>query len=119
MYQCDLDLNMKYFQGEYLSYPNSDDLYDPEIPLKKLVPVSSSSFLPIMFSPPNCPLSIHICVYLPTAGKEWEFIDALSMMILCIKQLREKHPEAIFYIRGDFNASSRNIPVKSPAQILL
>ena len=80
--------------------------FDPFI---TVVPVSSSAFLPIVFSPPNCPLSIHICVYLPTAGKEWEFVDALSQMILCIDELKEKHPEAVFYIRGDFNASSGNL----------
>ena len=129
LYQCDLALNMNYFQGEYFAALNSEDLYDLELPLRKskasggtmilwkrcwdpfvsVVPVCSSSFLPVVFAPPNLPLSIHICVYLPTAGKEWEFVDNLSKLILCIEQLNDKHPEAIFYIRGDFNASSKNI----------
>ena len=129
MFQCDLDVNMKYFQGEYNAALNSDDLYLPDLPLAKsrisggtmilwrksldafvsIVPVSSSSFLPMVFSPPNHPISIHFSVYLPTAGKEWEFIDSLSKLTLCIEELNEKYPDALYYLRGDFNASSSNI----------
>ena len=45
MFQCDLELNMKHFQGEYKSALNSNDLYDLDLPLNK-----TSSYGGTMFS---------------------------------------------------------------------
>ena len=128
MFQCDSPLAMQLFKNDYCSYLNSTDIYDPDLPLTyskahggsmimwkalhdphvSIIPVGTSSFSPIKFSPPGHPTSIHIAVYLPTQGKEAEFLDEISSLILCIEQLSEQYPEALFYLRGDFNVSSTN-----------
>ena len=129
LFQCDLDQAMLPFKGEYLACLNSEDLYDAELPLIKsvthggtmilwkraydphikVVSVESTAFLPIIFSPPNQPISIHVAIYLPTSGKENEFVEETAQLISCIDQLRSAHPEALFYLRGDFNARDNNI----------
>ena len=116
------------FQGEYLSSLNSEDLHDPELPLLKsvthggtmilwkrsfdpfikVVPVNTTAFLPIIFSPPNHQLTIHFAVYLPTSGKEHEFIEEVSKLKVCMEKLRSSYPEALFYLRGDFNVNDKN-----------
>ena len=120
---------MKTFQGEYKCSLNSDDKYDPELPLTKskanggtmslwkiehdpfisIHPVFSSSFLPLIFDPPYCPLSIHIAVYLPTLGKESKFFEELSKLSECLDELTFKHVDAPVFIRGDVNVSNKNL----------
>ena len=119
---------MEMFRGEYCSFLNSADLYDPELPLVKssvsggtmilwkrsfdphitVVSVDSTSFLPIIFSPPDHSTTIHIAIYLPTQGRDKDFTEDFSKLILCMEQLKEKHPDAWFYLRGDFNVNSSN-----------
>ena len=129
LYQCDLDLAMGPFRGEYSSALNSSDLYDPGIPMAhsaayggtmilwkikhdphiSIVPVDSSSFLPIIFSPPGYATTVHICIYLPTQGKENQFLGDMAKLDLCIDKLRDQHPEIQFFLRGDFNVNENNI----------
>ena len=71
-------------------------------------PASSSSFLPIIFNPPNFPKSIHISVYLPTAGRDAEYLGDLAALETCIDELLEKHPATPVYLRGDFNTNIAN-----------
>ena len=96
LYQCDEVLETNLFKGEYSSSLSSDDLHDMDLPLmnrakggtmalwKKSLEnhvfpcrSDSSSFLPIVFSPPGYPSSIHLTIYLPTAGKDAEFVDEM------------------------------------------
>ena len=113
----------------YFSSLNSTDLYDQELPLRSsrsfggtmvmwlreydqfitLPPVSSPSLLPFIFHPPGMQLSIHVAIYLPTAGREEEYIEALAELDACINELREKYPDAPIFLRGDFNASLTNV----------
>ena len=108
LFQCDLTLQMKEFCGDYSSFLNSNDLYDPDLALRTprcfggtmamwkieydpfihIVPVKSSSFLPLVFDPPGVPLSIHIAIYLPTAGRDSEFVEELSELDSCISEAR-------------------------------
>ena len=76
--------------------------YDPFI---HIVPVKPSSFLPLVFDPPGLPISIHIAIYLPTAGRDSEFVEELSELDSCISELEDKYPGASFYLRGDFNVN--------------
>ena len=119
---------MQMFKGEYSSHLNSSDLYDPSLPLShstahggtmilwktehdpfvKLVPVGCSAFQPIIFKPPGHALSIQVAVYLPTQGKENEFVNSIAKLSLCLDQLSEQHPEAVFCLRGDFNVNEKN-----------
>ena len=73
MFQCDHDHQMQLFEGEFCSQLNSRDLHDSDLPLStyrahggtmimwakdldphvKVLKVISSSFLPIVFEPPD------------------------------------------------------------------
>ena len=70
---------------------------------------TSSSFLPIIFSPPGYPTTIHLSIYLPTAGKDTEFVEDILKIENCIEKLLEKHQDAALYIRGDANVNHNNV----------
>ena len=128
IFQHDIDLVMMPLRGEYNFSVNSADKFDPELPLVRsrahggtmalwklchdpfitIHPVSSCSILPIIFSPPGSPTSIHVSVYLPTHGQEAAFLDELSNLSLCLHHLQQLHPESPIYLRGDFNVSDRH-----------
>ena len=72
--------------------------------------VKTPSFLPIVFSPPSLPPTVHVAVFLPTLGKESEFLDQLSALDICIDDLRELYGDVGIYHRGDFNVRHFNIP---------
>ena len=119
---------MKYLYGEYCYSLNSSDKYDLELPMTKsrahggtmilwktcydpfvlVHPVQTSSYLPIIFHPPGGLLSIHISIYLPTLGQESKFVDEMSKLSCTIDELAALHPEAPFFLRGDFNVSKKN-----------
>ena len=119
---------MKYFNHNYCFSLNSEDKYDLDIPLTKsqafggtlvlwkksldpfisLCPVTTSSFLPLILRPPNAPVSIHIALYLPTSGKENEFIEEITLLRIIIEDLQEKYPDAPIFLRGDSNVNKNN-----------
>ena len=119
---------MRPLSNDYSATLNTGDLYDPELPLIKskahggtlvlwrrkhdpfiaVWPVTSSSYLPIIFHPPGCVLSVHIAIYLPTAGQDVQFIAELSKLSATLDEISSVHPEAPFYLRGDFNVSHSN-----------
>ena len=128
MFQCDQACQMKLFQGEYSSSLSSADLLDHELPLFQRAKggcmilwktsldshvysckSSSASFLPIVFSPPGHRTSIHFSIYLPTAGKDTEFVEEVVKLGNCIEELLEKHEDAILFIRGDANVNPNNV----------
>ena len=80
--------------------------YDPHITLH---PVHSTAFLPVLFHPPGSALSVHIAIYLPTLGKESQFLEELSKLSAVIEDINDAHPDVPFYLRGDFNVSQTNI----------
>lgn len=128
MFAHDLALAMRSLSPAYMASLNSADKYDSELPFLKsrtkggtlimwkrsldpfisVWPVSTTSFLPILFHPPNSPLTVHIAVYLPTSGQESQFLEDLSNLSMVMDELHDAHPAAQFYLRGDFNASLRN-----------
>ena len=128
IHSCNLDLAARPLSGTYLYSLNSADKYDPELPLVRskayggtmvlwkiqhdpfitVHPVSSTAFLPVLFHPPGSTMSIHIAVYLPTLGKEVEFVEELSKLSVTIDDLVTAHPTASVFIRGDFNVSRNN-----------
>jgi hypothetical protein len=73
-----------------------------------LWPVTSTSFLPIIFHPPGSVLSVHIAIYLPTAGQDIKFIEELSKLSATLDEISNVHPEAPLYLQGDFNVSHLN-----------
>ena len=119
---------MSPLSGDYKACLNSSDRYDPELPLVQskahggtlllwktsldphvtVSTLTTTSFLPIIFHPPGLLPTIHITVYLPTAGQDIQFVDELAKLDTAIEELAATHPEASVYLRGDFNASLTN-----------
>ena len=119
---------MRYFKGDYSCSLNSHDKIDPELGLIQnrarggtmvlwknsldqyisVFPVHAASFLPIIFSPPASIVSIHIGIYLPTSGRESQFLEESSKLRLCLDELGEKYPDSPIFIRGDSNVNKNH-----------
>ena len=115
-------------KGEYCHALSSDDTLDPELPfvknrsnggtmilwknnLDKFVTVLNTetpSFLGILFHHPDCEPSLHISLYLPTSGKESEFIEEITKLRDFIDDTLEQHPGSRVFIRGDSNVNINN-----------
>ena len=111
--------------GEYTSALSSDDLFHSDLPMKqkrakggtmimwknKLLsfirrPSSPSScILPILFSPPNATPTIHISVYLPTPGRDNDFMEELSILTQFLSDLNNTYPGFPIYVRVDMNSN--------------
>ena len=107
IFQADLPLVMQYFKGEYSAVLNSEDLHDPDLMLtaskakggtmvmrqKYLDPyitvhiADSPSFLPVVVDIPGWKTMIHVATYLPTAGKEAEYLDDIAKLRITIEEL--------------------------------
>ena len=129
IFQSDLQNLTKYFKGEYTTVLNSEDLHNPDLMLtstrakggtmvmwqKELDPYVTvhisdcSSYLPIVIDIPGQRTMIHVAAYMPTAGKEFEYIDDLAKMRVAIEELKTKFPSAAVFVRGDCNSSKTNI----------
>ena len=128
VFQSDVSQVLEPIQGEYFFSLNSEDSFDPDLPLlrnhaqggtmvlwkRSLDPfittlqTPSSSFLPILLNIPGHPQSIHVSLYLPTAGKDSEFLDSLSLLTNLLGSLDEKYPDSLTFLRGDSNANPKN-----------
>ena len=126
-FQCDIQALFDPFVGDYGYYLNSEDVMCPDLPLEKskanggtmimwrekltpyikIINVSSSSFLPFIISIPGVATSAHIVLYLPTSGKETEFISALASLDACLEVIKEDYACPI-YLRGDANVNPNN-----------
>ena len=128
LYQCDLPPLLVPFSGRYEAHLNSEDLYDPVLPLDKVrahagtmvmwecslspfisvIPTVSASFSSILLNLPGTLPSIHTVVYLPTSGREDQFMTSLVELQGHIEDARDKHPEAAHFLRGDANCNPNN-----------
>ena len=101
VFQADIHLYMDYIREKYCHFLNSEDLYNSEIPLvsshavggtlclwkRSLDPyitihnVTSSSFTPLVLDLPNHQKSIHIGIYLPTHGRDHDFLAELAELL--------------------------------------
>ena len=119
---------MDVFSTRYCHSLNSSDLSDPDLPLvttkafggtmamwrKEYDPFvtvhqsPTSSILPLVFDHPDLRPSVHLTIYLPTAGREAEFVDALAHLANIIDEMKEIHPNALLFIRGDANVNPAN-----------
>ena len=127
-FQFEADKALDLLHGEYCHVLNSDDVHDPELSFVKnrshggtmilwkralnqsvsVLPPETSSFIAIIFHPPASQPSIHISLYLPTAGKESEFVEEITKLRIFIENLGETHPDHQIYIRGDSNVNPNN-----------
>ena len=79
-------------------------------PFIDLVPSGSSSFLPVVVKLPGSHTSVHVSVYLPTHGKDVEFVSEIASLGNCLEDLCEKYDDPIIYIRGEMNVNAKNRP---------
>ena len=127
-YQMDIQNQMAFFCDQYRYYLNSEDLHDQDLPMIKnkakggtmvmwrtqLAPFitvykpSSPAFLPIILRLPNLPPSIHVALYLPTAGKEAEYLTELAKLKIFLDEIKLKFPNSAVFLRGDANSSRSN-----------
>ena len=77
-------------------------------PYIMVYPVRTSSFTPIVFRPPGYQPSVHVALYLPTHGRDSEFVTELASLKICLEELIELNPEAPVYLRGDANVNDKN-----------
>ena len=89
--------------GTLLMWPATLD------PYITILPTSSPALLPCMVKLPGCVTSYHIGIYMPTAGKDDDFVNVLSSLDLLLTDIYEKHDGKYpIFIRGDCNVSSKN-----------
>ena len=128
--QCDAPSLLQTFRGCYSSFLNSEDFHSPELALDKtkakggtmilwksvldpfisIIPTESSSIAAILLNYPGYCISAHLAIYLPTAGKEVEFVSALASLDSCLDHLLNKHDKLQIFIRGDSNVNPKNTP---------
>ena len=129
VFQADIKGFLTNVQHEYYFSLNSDDLYDPELALMKskavggtlalwrrwldpfisVHPVQSSAFLPLILQLPGAVTSVHLALYLPTSGKEYEYVSELASLKNCLDDLKDKYANPVIFIRGDGNFNPKNV----------
>ena len=112
------------FSGRFSFHLNSKDSFCPDFPLKnriakggtmamwkselspfiRVLPTTSPAVLPIFLAIPGLEPSAHIALYLPTQGRDAEFIDALAALETCVLHILEEFACPIF-IKGDANTN--------------
>ena len=128
LFQCDLPALFSMFDSKFLFHLNSEDSFCPELPLStrkakggtmamwdcsldpfiRVLPTSTSAVLPILLSPPGLMPTAHITVYLPTAGRDSEFLSDFAALDAIVSEIVEDFSCPI-YFRGDFNVNPKNI----------
>ena len=128
IFQHELQSTVGELGDQYCMYLNTDDLYDPELalirsrivggtlllwavhmdPFVTIHPTGSSSFSVLILKIPDYQTSIHISLYLPTSGKDQDFITELTNLHICLGHLADLHPDAALFIRGDSNVNYNN-----------
>lgn len=127
IYQCDINPMFSMFGGSFSFHLNSQDLLSPDLPLVtrkaaggtmamwrseldpyiKVLPTSSSAVLPLILSLPGRSATAHVTVYLPTHGREADFVSALGVLDSSLLQIKEDFSCPI-YVRGDLNVNPKN-----------
>ena len=125
LHLTDAALALDDFLPRYNFYLNSEDRHDNLLALvksrahggtlalwrKDLDPYitirepSSSRILCLILDKPGYKTSIHITVYLPTAGKDAEFVRDLVILQKTVDDTFDEYPDALMFIRGDANAA--------------
>ena len=88
-------------------------------PFITVLPTSSPSVLPLLLSIPGLSPSLHIGIYLPTSGRDPEFLTALAALDMVLLSLAETKPGVPVYIRGDANVNPNNTARKNMFQHFL
>ena len=57
---------------------------------------------------PDQQVTVHVGIYLPTSGKEQEFISKITNLGVRLTEIIEQYRTATLFIRGDSNANKNN-----------
>ena len=76
-------------------------------PYVRVLPTTSPAVLPILLAIPGLEPTAHIGIYLPTHGRDAEYVTALAALESCILEITEEFACPI-YIRGDANTNPKN-----------
>ena len=121
----DAPLALKEYLYQYNFYLNSEDRHDDLLSLSKsrahggtlaiwkkeldpyvtMLEPSSSRILALLLEKPGFQTSVHITVYLPTAGQDTAFMKELSLLQDTVDHVSATYPDSLVFIRGDANAS--------------
>ena len=106
LFQTDLQSNMEYFRGDF-AFLNSEDLYDKDLPMAisraeggtlmmwkssldpfiTVLDSDSPAFLPVILELPDTVKSIHVGLYLTTAGREEDYLRELANLTILLDEL--------------------------------
>ena len=120
-YRCDIHSQVKQFLGSYEYQLNSEDVFDMDLPLThprakggtmvlwhhtlsphlKVLPSPSPSFVSVLLSLPGVLPSIHTAVYLPTAGKDGDWVATLLELEQHVIENFSKHGNIAIFLRRD------------------
>ena len=128
-YRCDLAPLLTPFLGSYEAHLNSEDAHDFDLPLThprakggtmilwhttlspylKVLPTPSPSFVSVLLVLPGHLPSLHTAVYLPTAGRDGDWLACLvELEDHVLSYIEQYDGHLATFLRGDFNASSKN-----------
>ena len=131
VYDCDVSSVFQPMKATHRFHLNSEDAFNDSLALEKskakggtmivwslsidpyvtILPTTTPAILPCRLQLPGLVASYHFCIYLPTAGKNDEFVSTLAELSDMIGEIYENSDgEAPVFIRGDANASTRNAP---------
>ena len=123
LHLSDSSLTLEPLSHDYNFYLNSEDRHDDLLSLRKsrahggtltlwrkdldpyitIIHPSSSRILVMILDKPVYQTSIHVNIYLHTAGKESAFMEDLALLEATLDELAESYPDSVTYIRGDAN----------------
>ena len=115
-------------ETDFNYFLNSDDLHEPELPTIRnrslggtmllwhrnidpfieIIPPTSPAFLIAVLRLPGLETSLHVTLYLPTHGKDFQFISDLADLRNCLDKMLELHSDPAIYIMGDSNLNKKN-----------
>ena len=128
VFQSDIGPLIKYLEGHYEFYLNSEDVHNNDLPLTEnkakagnlvlwkkrldpyveIYPVVTASFTPVILRMPNCHTSVHVGIYMPTHGQDERFVNEMAELHICLNEIVQKYPNIIIFVRGDANVNKKN-----------
>ena len=122
---------MKTVGHEYSYWLNSNDRYDPELSLSTsravggtlamwrkhldpyitVHPTQTSAVLPLVLQLPGAKISAHIAVYLPTSGKDAEFVNELANLQNCIDELDIIYDSPIIFVSQTWSSEVLHLEI--------
>ena len=130
IFNCDLLSVSQFFPPNISFHLNSEDMFDEALPLERsrakggtmalwpssldpyisILPTTTPAILPCRLRMPGLMETFHFCIYFPTAGQEEIFVETLAALSVFLEDIYENGDgETPVFIRGDANASSKNV----------